>query len=289
MLQDIYPHQFRNEYENKAPNDSDFVFVFKSGYILLKKIKSDPVFEIPRFESFKNNPEIKKDALYLFSIDGAAYFLAGTEPSDEITEEKNTTEEVGYYSVRSSLNFEQGTLAFACVTAFHLAKWYDSRRFCGRCGKKTVHKEDERAVYCKKCHQTEYPKISPVVIVGIKNGDEILLTKYTTAASEYRNYALIAGFVEIGETLEEAIQREVLEEVGVHVKNMTYYKSQPWAMSESLLMGFFADLDGDKSVRLEVRELSEAVWISRKEIPEGDSTMSLTWEMIEAFRSGKIE
>lgn len=283
MLQDIEPHRFSNEFENKLPEDSDFAFIFRNNQTLLKKTGQSA--EIPCFDDLlKTDPDIKKEAVYLFSIDGKAYFLTKSGGA-----EIESGGEYEYRELRGLLNSAAEPLVFACATAFHLSKWYGTHLFCGRCGEKTVHKQYERAVVCPNCALTEYPKISPVIIVGIKSGEELLMTKYTAAASEYRNYALVAGFVEIGETLEAAVRREISEEVGVCVKNITYYKSQPWALSESLLAGFFADLDGDKTVRLDDNELSEAVWISRKDIPESDSVMSLTGEMIEAFRSGKIK
>lgn len=292
MLQDIEPHLFSNQFENKLPKDSDFVFIFKNNRMLLKN--NGQSLEIPYFADFlKTDPDIKKEAICLFSIDGKSYFLAGRGEENGVEKrgEENEIEERGYEYTDLRRILDSGTepFAFACSTASHLSKWYGAHRFCGRCGEKTEHKKEERAVVCPNCRQTEYPKISPVVIVGIKNGEELLMTKYTAAASEYRNYALVAGFVEIGETLENAVRREVAEEVGIRVKNITYYKSQPWALSESLLAGFFADLDGGKDVRLDEKELSEAVWISREEIPAGNSLMSLTGDMIEAFRSGKIK
>ena len=148
------------------------------------------------------------------------------------------------------------------------------------------HKPNERALICMECGVTEYPKISPVVIVGVLNNDKLLLTK--AASGGYRNYALVAGYVEIGETLEEAVRREVMEETGLRLKNIRYYKSQPWAFSSSILAGFFADLDGSDTVTLDKRELSEAVWLSPADIPSGESSFSLTWDMIETFRCGLV-
>jgi NAD+ diphosphatase len=132
----------------------------------------------------------------------------------------------------------------------------------------------------------EYPRISPVVIVGILDGDDILLAK--AAVGEYKKHGLISGFVELGESLEGAVAREVMEEVGLTVHNLRYYKSQPWAFSQSLLMGFFADLKGERTVTVNPAELSEAAWFPRPEIPAGDSRLSLTWDMIEAFRNGEV-
>lgn len=175
--------------------------------------------------------------------------------------------------------------AFAGVTGFQLWGWYSARRFCPRCGKRLVHDEKERMMRCTSCGQMEYPKICPAVIVGVTNGDKILLTRY--AGRTYKRYALIAGFAEIGETIEETVQREVMEEVGLKVKNIRYYKSQPWSFSDTLLMGFFAELDGDEAICLDEDELSEGVWCTREEIPEDDG-VSLTREMMRIFKEQRL-
>ncbi len=175
--------------------------------------------------------------------------------------------------------------AFAGVTGMQLYSWYASRRFCPRCGETMKHDGKERMMRCPSCGQVEYPKICPAVIVGVINGDRLLLTKY--AGRTNKRYALIAGFAEIGETIEETVQREVMEEVGLKVKNIRYYKSQPWSFSDTLLMGFFADLDGAENICLDETELSEGKWCTREEIPEDDG-ISLTREMMRMFREGKV-
>ena len=144
----------------------------------------------------------------------------------------------------------------------------------------------ERMLYCKECGNMEYPKICPAVIVGVTDKDRILMSKY--AGRAYKHYALIAGFTEIGETVEQTVAREVMEEVGLKVKNIRYYKSQPWAFSDTLLMGFYCDLDGDDTIRLDENELAVAQWFERKEIPEPVSLESLTNEMIIQFKNGAI-
>ena len=111
------------------------------------------------------------------------------------------------------------------------------------------------------------------------------MSKY--AGRAYANYALIAGFVEVGENLEQTVKREVMEEVGLKVKNIRYYKSQPWAFSGSLLMGFFCDLDGSDQITLDTSELAEAGWFTRDEILLEDDSVSLTREMILRFKAGE--
>ena len=98
-------------------------------------------------------------------------------------------------------------------------------------------------------------------------------------------YALVAGFAEIGETIEQTVAREVMEETGVRVKNLRFYKSQPWALSDSLLFGFFCDLDGDETIKVDGDELAVAEWVPREDIPNRDDGFALTAEMIEYFRT----
>ena len=124
----------------------------------------------------------------------------------------------------------------------------------------------------------EYPKLSPAVIVAVRNGDKLLLSKY--AGREFTNYALIAGFAEIGEPIEDTVRREVMEEVGLKVKNIRFYKSQPWSFSDTLLFGFFCDLDGDDTIRLDEEELALAEWQERSQIPDDAYEISLTREMM---------
>ena len=100
---------------------------------------------------------------------------------------------------------------------------------CGCCGKPMIHSQKERMMECPSCGNHEYPVLCPAVIVGITNGDKIILSKYE--GRSFKRYALIAGFAEIGETIEETVHREVMEEVGLKVKNLRYYKSQPWSFS----------------------------------------------------------
>ena len=241
-------------------------------------------------------PGLSARAEYLFSIDEIPYFMvrsAEGDPALKLAEEENqeTFQEdgSGKFSFQGPAYFrimQPEYQAFAAITAVQLFRWKESRKFCGCCGSRTEDSRTERALVCTKCGHTEYPKICPAVIVAVTDGDRLLMSRYKGRA--YRGYALIAGFVEIGETFEETVRREVMEEVGLKVKNIRYYKSQPWAFTDTEMIGFFAELDGDDAIRLQEDELSEAGWYRRDEIPEDVSSISVGSEMKMAFKHQRI-
>lgn len=127
-----------------------------------------------------------------------------------------------------------------------------------------------------------YPAIAPVVMVAVTNGDKLLMTKY--ADRPLFQWVLISGFVEIGETLEEAAKREVFEETGIRIKDLQYFGSQPWGFSNSIIVGYTAKLDGSDKIHLDTKELAMAAWHSRTDLPKELTDISITYEMIEALR-----
>ncbi len=281
MIQDISPKIYHNEYQDAAPSNHDFILVFHKNTVLVRYQN-----EKLRYPVLKELDTYDLTYHYLFSIDTYRYFLACPPPAGD--EDKNSPAiQISGYSYEDIRIFRTANsrhTAFAGITAHHLFGWYQSNQFCGRCGRKMVPDHRERMLFCPRCRNMVYPRISPAVIVGILNGDKILMSKY--AGRPYTNYALIAGFTEIGESAEQTVRREVMEEVGLKVKNIRYYKSQPWAFSGSLLMGFFCDLDGSDKITLDASELSEAAWFHRDEIDLEDDHVSLTREMIIKFKEG---
>ena len=277
MLQDILPHQLNLDFQPLEPKARDLVFVLKDDKVLL--VKRHEGYELPIYaEIEKHCAEAVEQLLFLFSVDERGFFLASCEVSE--------TELLSYQGLDVFREMQPAWLAFAGVTAGHLAVWYSNNRYCGKCRSATEASHTERALSCPGCGRVIYPQISPAVIVGVLDGENILLTRY--ANRPYQKLALVAGFVEIGETPEDTVRREVREEVGLEVKNIRYYKSQPWAFSQSMLLGFFADLDGPPEIKLDTTELSEAVWLSRADIPEERSPLSLTQDMIQTWRMGKV-
>ena len=276
MIQDIAPHRLDNRYDpDRMPKPDDIVFSF-DGSLLLCRLKQDSLYLLE-----VGDLEDTAGLTYLFSVDDKAFYLL-----DEGTKVPDGFEYEEVWRTRGKRTVPQ-ELMFAVATGRHLAHWYHTHRFCGCCGEENIHARDERALVCPSCGFRTYPRIMPAVIIGVVHGDRILVTKYKDRPLPF--YALVAGFVEIGETLEECVAREVMEEVGLKVKNICYYKSQPWGIVDDLLTGFFCEVDGDPTVHLDNQELKEAVWAKRGEVPLQPDHFSLTGDMMRMFNDGKIE
>jgi len=278
MIHEIAPHVTHNEYKPHPPRPNDYIVIYGGGLVLMDC--SDE--KSPRMPQFSEVERHSPKLTFLFSIDDDAFYLLAEYdlPSGLFTEAQGFKKQPLF-----TFNMLQPKhMAFAALTAAHLAGWYEKRRICGRCGEELTHSTTERKMECPKCKLEEFPQINPVVIIGVTNGDKIMVTRY--ANRPVKHYALVAGYAEIGESFEECVSREVMEEVGLRVKNVRFYKSQPWAMSGSLLAGFYCDLDGDDTVTLQEDELSEGVWMTRAELPPQNTDIALTAEMIERFRLG---
>lgn len=268
MIQDIFPHVLYNQYDPAAkPEGEDWVLCFDGQQLLL-----GPQDRFPMVKELESGEDI-----YLFTVDKERYFLR--QQLDAVPR--------GFtFADVKQLRREQRLpkhRIFAALTGKHLADWYRDTRFCGRCGAETVHSSTERARKCPACGYTAYPRIMPAVIVGVKNGDKLLITRYRTG---FAHNALIAGFTEIGETAEQTVAREVMEETGIRVKNIRYYASQPWGIANDLLMGFFCELDGDGTIHMDENELKYAQWVPREEIELQPDDFSLTNEMMTRFKTG---
>lgn len=281
MLQDIAPHKYDVTYRKVDVADDDIILIFRDNSVLCCPDEEEMVYpSVSEIESVF--PQIRDKAKFMFRIDDTDYFEL----------RKPELEPFGKWSYIHKDVIRNVTplwKVFAAVTGFQIHDWYTNTKFCGRCGTKMKATGDERAMKCPECSKIYYPQICPSVIVGVTDGDKLLMTKYSAKHSKYRRYALIAGYSEVGESLEDTVRREVMEEVGLHVKNIRYYSSQPWSFSDTLLMGFFCDVDGSTEITIDENELSVAEWLERSEIPEesADSSISLTGAMMKAFKDGE--
>ena len=273
MIQDIAPHRYQVAYAHCPPQVSSRCFLFRGREILEREV--DGQLTLPTWGELG---AALGESRWLFRIDETDYYLCTAGGKDPLP--------LGYawYNLREHRAKKPRLLRFAESTAYHLSLWYQDNQFCGRCGGETQPDDRERMLRCPRCGNLIYPKIAPAVIVAVTDGDRILMTRYQGRA--YKGYALIAGFTEIGETAEDTVRREVMEEVGLQIKNIRYYGSQPWGVDSNLLLGFFAQLDGTGEIHMDRQELSQAGWYRREEIDLAPDGYSLTNHMIQAFREG---
>lgn len=275
MIQDIYPLKLDNHYSPDIIPDSDsIVFHFRNKDVLCQN-NSEKMF--PFYEDFT----IPDNLIYLFSIGERKYFLL----RDSVIVIPQGFDYIDVKKFRRMDGIDRAEI-FALATAYHLSEWYNNNRFCGKCGGITVSDRNERALKCTFCGKIIYPRINPAVIVGVTDGNRLLITRYT-ANRGVNCDALIAGFTEIGETLEETVSREVMEEVGLKVKNIKYYKSQPWGYSGCILSGFYCEADGNTDITLDESELGSAEWVERENIIGQPDDLSLTNEMMINFRNNQ--
>lgn len=318
MIQDIAPHQFDNVFVRGAePGPDSPVYCFMEDKLLIRsnsdRGKKPGQLVLPRRRDFGGDVGF----IRLFALDGTDYYLA--LPRGRCHETRRVLSETQIYQDKSADRQEgdgaredgareagsircegyayerlhriradqvgQTYQYFAAVTAYQLFRWYEGNRFCGHCGSRMTLGERERVLICPCCGSHIYPKIMPAVIVGVIRGDQILMTRYRDRGIDY--HALVAGFVEIGETFEDAVRREVMEETGLRVKNIRYYKSQPWGIVDDLLAGFYCDVDGPASIRIDKEELREAGWFDRDQVCGQPDQLSLTNEMMLCFRDGR--
>lgn len=168
-------------------------------------------------------------------------------------------------------------LAIAAL-AVQIMDFDRTTRFCGRCGAKTRQLRTERAKFCSDCNLITYPRLSPAIIVLVRHGDKILLARSPHFPAGL--HSTIAGFVEPGENLEHAVHREVFEEVGITVKNIRYFGSEPWPFPHSFMIGFVADYAGGE-ITIDNHEIVSAEWFHRDNLPPIPSPLSISRALID--------
>lgn len=200
--------------------------------------------------------------------------------SAEISSEENTPVGMEFISLRALFELIDMDLFLLAGKASQIVLWDQSNQFCGRCGCPTEELLDERAKKCPKCGLISYPQICPAVITAVFKDDKILLAH----AKAFKNdmYGLISGFLEPGETLEECVQRELMEEVGIKVKNIKYFGSQPWPYPNSLMVGFTAEYESGE-ISVDGTEIEKADWFSPDKLPELPSQVSIARQIIDWY------
>jgi len=201
----------------------------------------------------------------------------------ELKGESMLMEDTVLSSLRVLLGAIPDNLFSICSRSLQIVEWFNSHRYCGRCGSKMNSHAQERGMQCECTKILTYPRISPCVIVLVTNGDYLLLAHNKNFPGSF--YSTLAGFIEAGENAEDAIHREILEEVSIEVKNITYFGTQSWPFPSQLMIGYHAEfLKGD--IKPDGIEIDEAKWFHKDEMPSVPSgKISISGKLIEDYLS----
>jgi NAD+ diphosphatase len=207
--------------------------------------------------------------------DGARITIDAAEVAPETTAPQG----LAFKDLKSLYEVLDEDIFLLAGRAIQIINFDKNHQFCGKCGAPTENKKHEIAKICPECGFMSFTRLSPAVITAIIKDGKILMAKHSYG---YNRYSLIAGFVEAGETLEEAVERETEEEVGLKVKNIKYFGSQPWPFPHSLMVGFTAEYKSGE-IHVDEKEIEHAKWFSPDEIERPPSKMSIASELIEWF------
>ena len=259
----------------KLPENVDpfaFWFIFKEEQLLLNT--AGDTLSIPETRDLGHYRKNLVRRQFIGSLDGRPCYTAdmgdGVQKGDGL-EVRN---------LRSIFNAVEEEIIWAAGTANQLATWNRNHQYCGRCGASCEDKQDERAKICPACGLVNYPRLSPAVIVAVLRENKILLARNKRFRLPF--FSVLAGFVEPGETLEACVKREIQEEVGITVKNIRYFGSQPWPFPDSLMVGFIADYAGGE-IQVDNAEITEADWFAPEDLPRIPPRISIARQLIDWF------
>lgn len=256
-------------------------FAFR-GDELLVHVDEEPHRLPRRADASQFVTHIQRD-IYLGRLDGlgawAAELPAALEPPAGM----------GWFGMRALFGQLDERLFTVAGRAAQLVAWDRDHQFCGRCGAATVPVPGERARRCPECGLTAFPRLSPAIIVLIERGERVLLARGRGMPAG--RHGIVAGFVEPGESLEEAVRREVWEEVGLEIDDVRYFGSQAWPFPHAIMIGFTAKHAAGE-IELRDGELAAAEWFSLDSLPTVPSKMSIARQLLDAWaarRNGVID
>jgi NAD+ diphosphatase len=251
------------------PRDEALLFVARGLELLIAE--REGALHIPTGAEL---PALAADAHFLGTLEGVDCYAVALPEGMEPPAGMRLVNARGLYTRLDETLFAVGGRALA------IAEWDVTHRFCGRCGHPTELIPGERARRCPSCRTPFYPRISPAVIVLVTRGDSLLLARATSFPEPF--FSTLAGFVEPGESLEEAVAREVKEEVGVDLHPLRYFGSQPWPFGRSLMVGFTAEYAGGE-LRVDGKEIAEAGWFTPDNLPRIPPPLSIARKLIDSF------
>ncbi|MBU3158556.1 NAD(+) diphosphatase [Clostridium frigoris] len=248
----------------------DLYFLFCNNKLLVKLENNIAI--IPTFSELK---KLEIDKLqYLGSVNGKNCYCG------EINEDLVIPNFMICMNLKDLTHKLPEDIFWICGRAVQVVNWKNDHVYCGRCGTLTQTVDGERAKKCHKCGLSNYPRISPAIIVAVVREDKLLLAHNLQFPNDL--YSVVSGFVEVGETLEECVIREVQEETGITVKNIKYFGNQPWPFPNSIMIGFIAEYASGE-IQVDGEEIGHANWYSSSEMPITPDSISIAKKLIDWF------
>ncbi|MDP4127953.1 MAG: NAD(+) diphosphatase [Bacillota bacterium] len=259
--------------ETRSSNCKEaWMFVFRGNQILVETHIERPT--IPTSEDLKGIIQQGTPMLCIGELEQRPCFCLDV---DNIL---ITSDKMEFHDLRSLLGQLEEDIFLLAGRAFQIINWNRMTTFCGKCGSVTEIQQRELVKKCPECNSLFYPRISPAIIVSVIRGDKILLAHNKNFKSNW--YSVIAGFVEPGETFEDCVKREVMEEVGIQVANIRYFSSQPWPFPDSLMVGFIAEYQSGEIVVDDV-EIEAADWFIYDNLPTTPDMTTIAGQLIQSF------
>jgi NAD+ diphosphatase len=253
-------------------DEKDLFFVFHGDRLLVSAIGES--YTIPSFRELRDLSLTMTREIYLGTLHGIHSFTAEGDGNGKLPER------CSLLPMRSLLGVIEEEHLNTAGRAYEIINWDRNHQFCGTCGAPTISKIDERARLCTSCGLLAYPRIAPVIIVAVTRGEKLLLAHNRAMKNDM--YSLIAGYVEVGESLEECVAREVREEVGLEIEDTVYAGSQPWPFPSSLMIGFTARYHSGE-ITVDGHEIAQACWFSPSEFPFIPPKGSISRRLIDQF------
>jgi NAD+ diphosphatase len=252
-------------------SDEAWWFVFRGGDVLIVEDDATP---IPRASHLSILSGMEVSRHFLGILTGRQCYAV------ELPAELEPPPGLSFQGLRSLYGLVDDQVFAVAGRASQILEWDRTHQFCGRCGTPTEHAAAERAKRCPACGLLSFPRLSPAVITLVEREDEVLLARGVNFPAAF--YSTLAGFVEPGESLEEAVEREIYEEVGVRVKDVTYFGSQPWPFPHSLMVGFLAQYESGE-IQIDEREIIDAAWFTAGNLPKIPGKISIARRLIDSY------
>ncbi|HLR16449.1 MAG TPA: NAD(+) diphosphatase [Alcanivoracaceae bacterium] len=271
----IDPKDEQIEILSRAPKQLEgevLWFAFREGQIMVRYVQDKPW--LPTYFNAAAYGLEPFTHLYMGRFEGRHCFAV------PVNQHYQCPEGYEFVPLRAMLA-QMDTQMFAMAgRAAQLVVWHTNHQFCSRCGAKTVAHSHDSAMTCPACSYTQYPRISPCIITLVIRGEEALLARNVNFPERF--YSCLAGFIEAGESAEQAVHREVYEEVSVHLGDLHYYASQSWPFPHALMLGYHAEYAGGE-IKVDEVEIAEANWWHYTELPQIPRPGSISRALIETW------